>query len=406
MKVCQVCKKKECIKLIDFGEHPVCHKFTDGKEKEEKHSLALGQCNFCGLVQLMSPIPVDKLVPRYDWITYNEPEEHLDHLVNVIGNLPNITKKSKVCGVSYKEDTTLARLNNLGFENTWRIDMNKDLGISDKKANLESIQHYLKPGIVNSIHNKYGIPDLIIVRHILEHTHDTHSFMLALKKLVNPSGYIIFEVPDCTEGFEKLDYTTIWEEHILYFTDLTFKNCLNSGGFLLHHFEKYNYSFESVLIGIVKPDDNKNTFKNFSIEKNILDREIVRVQNFTEQLVKKQDSIKKFLKDFKQKKDNVVIFGTGHAACMFINLLGIKNLIDFAVDDNRKKKGFYMPGSKLPIYSSESLTNKKTNLCLLGISSESEKKIVKKLKNFEQNGGVLASIYPASKYAIQSQQME
>ncbi len=341
MKVCQVCKKKECIKLIDFGEHPVCHKFTDGKEKEEKHSLALGQCNFCGLVQLMSPIPVDKLVPRYDWITYNEPEEHLDHLVNVIGNLPNITKKSKVCGVSYKEDTTLARLNNLGFKNTWRIDMNKDLGISDKKANLESIQHYLKPGIVNSIHNKYGIPDIIIVRHILEHAHDTHSFMLALKKLVNPSGYIIFEVPDCTEGFEKLDYTTIWEEHILYFTDLTFKNCLNSGGFLLHHFEKYNYSSESVLIGIAKPDDNKNTFKNFNIEKNILDREIVRVQNFTEQLVKKQDSVKKFLKDFKQNHDNIVIFGTGHAACMFINLLGIKDLIDFAIDDNHKKKGFF-----------------------------------------------------------------
>ena len=401
MKVCQVCKKKECIKLIDFGEHPVCHKFTDGKEKEEKHSLALGQCNFCGLVQLMSPIPVDKLIPRYDWITYNEPEEHLDHLVNVIGNLPNITKKSKVCGVSYKEDTTLARLNNLGFENTWRIDMNKDLGISDKKANLESIQHYLKPGIVNSIHDKYGIPDLIIVRHILEHTHDTHSFMLALKKLVNPSGYIIFEVPDCTEGFEKLDYTTIWEEHILYFTDLTFKNCLNSGGFLLNHFEKYNYSFESVLIGIVKPDDNKNTFKNFNIEKNILDREIVRVQNFTEQLVKKQDSIKKFLKDFKQNHDNIVIFGTGHAACMFINLLGIKDLIDFAIDDNHKKKGFYTPGSKLPIHSSDALTKKKTNLCLLGLSSESEKKIINKHKSFEENGGIFASIYPTSKYAIQ-----
>ena len=401
MKVCQVCKKKECIKLIDFGEHPVCHKFTDGKEKEEKHSLALGQCNFCGLVQLMSPIPVDKLIPRYDWITYNEPEEHLDHLVNVIGNLPNITKKSKVCGVSYKEDTTLARLNNLGFENTWRIDMNKDLGISDKKANLESIQHYLKPGIVNSIHDKYGIPDLIIVRHILEHTHDTHSFMLALKKLVNPSGYIIFEVPDCTEGFEKFDYTTIWEEHILYFTDLTFKNCLNSGGFLLHYFEKYNYSFESVLIGIVKPDDNKNTFKNFNIEKNILDREIVRTQNFTKQLVKKQDSIKKFLKDFKQNHDNIVIFGTGHAACMFINLLGIKDLIDFAIDDNHKKKGFYTPGSKLPIHSSDALTKKKTNLCLLGLSFESEKKIINKHKSFEENGGIFASIYPTSKYAIQ-----
>ena len=154
MKVCQVCKKKRCGKVINFGKHPVCHKFTDGKEKEEKYPLDLGQCQFCGLVQLMSPIPFNKLVPRYDWITYNEPEEHLDYLVDVITNLPSITKESAICGVSYKEDTTLARLNRLGFKDTWKIDMNKDLGISNSKANLESIQHHLRPNIVNSIQKK------------------------------------------------------------------------------------------------------------------------------------------------------------------------------------------------------------------------------------------------------------
>ena len=223
MKVCQVCKKERCDKLIDFGKHPICHKFTNGKEEEEKYPLTLGQCQFCGVVQLTSPIPIDKLVPRYDWITYNEPEEHLDYLVDVITNLPGITKESSICGVSYKEDTTLARLNRLGFRDTWKTDMNKDLGISDSKANLESIQHHIRPNIINSIHKKHGVPDLIIVRHILEHAHDTLEFMSALKKLVNPSGYIVFEVPDCARGFEKFDYTTIWEEHILYFTDSTFK---------------------------------------------------------------------------------------------------------------------------------------------------------------------------------------
>ena len=406
MKVCQVCKKKRCDKVINFGRHPICHKFTDGKEKEEKYPLDLGQCQFCGLVQLVSPIPFNKLVPQYDWITYNEPEEHLDYLVDVITNLPGITKESSICGVSYKEDTTLARLNRLGFRDTWKTDMNKDLGISDSKANLESIQHHIRPNIINSIHKKHGVPDLIIVRHILEHAHDTLEFMSALKKLVNPSGYIVFEVPDCARGFEKFDYTTIWEEHILYFTDSTFKICLNAGGFSLHHFEKYNYSFESILIGIVKPGNIETQLKPFVLDKNVLASEIKRAQLFTEQLTQKQNAIRRFLEDFKQKKDNIAMFGTGHAACMFINLLRIENLIDFAVDDNQKKTGFYMPGSKLPIYSSEFLTKNKTNLCLLGLSSESEKKIVKKLKNFEQNGGVLASIYPASKYAIQVQRTE
>ena len=401
MKICQICKQKTCGKLIDFGKHPVCHKFTNGNEKEEKYPLTLGQCHSCGVVQLMSPIPINGLVPRYDWITYNEPEKHLDHLVEVIKNLPGITKESTICGVSYKEDTTLARLNRLGFNDTWRIDMKEDLGIDNSKANLESIQQNIKPSIVDSIHKRHGVPDLIIVRHILEHTHNTLQFMLALKKLVNPNGYIIFEVPDCTRGFEKLDYTTIWEEHILYFTDNTFKMCLNHGGFAPHYFEQYNYPFESVLIGIVKPNNVKSTLKPFLMDKHILTEEIKRVKLFAEQLTQKQNDIKKFLKNFKQNHDNIVIFGTGHAACMFINLLGIKDLIDFAIDDNHKKKGFYTPGSKLPIHSSDALTKKKTNLCLLGLSSESEKKIINKHKSFEENGGIFASIYPTSKYAIQ-----
>ena len=127
MKICQFCKKKQCDKLVNFGSHPVCHKFTKGKEKEEKFPLILGQCHFCGLVQLMSPIPPDKLIPLYGWITYNEPEEHLDHLVEVIAGLPGITKQSTICGISYKEETTLARLNKLGFKKTWRMQMNEDL---------------------------------------------------------------------------------------------------------------------------------------------------------------------------------------------------------------------------------------------------------------------------------------
>ena len=51
-----------------------------------------------------------KINPKYDWISYNEPEEHLDRLAKTITKLPGINKYSKVCGLSYKEDTLLERL--------------------------------------------------------------------------------------------------------------------------------------------------------------------------------------------------------------------------------------------------------------------------------------------------------
>ena len=72
--------------------------------------MILGQCKGCGLVQLIKFIPIKKLTPRYNWISYNEPEEHLDRLAKTITKLPGINKYSKVCGLSYKEDSLLERL--------------------------------------------------------------------------------------------------------------------------------------------------------------------------------------------------------------------------------------------------------------------------------------------------------
>ena len=117
-----------------------------------------------------------------------------------------------------------------------------------------------------------------------------------------------------------------------------------------------------------------------------------------------EDFYKDFLSKFVKKGNNIVMFGTGHAACMFINLFKIKDLIAFAIDDNQKKQGFYLPGSKLPIQSTQSFfsENKNKDLCLLGLSSESEKKVIEQHQSFEKNGGVFVSIYSGSKYAIET----
>ena len=259
MKVCQLCKKKNCKKIINFGNYPISHNFIKGKNINKKFPLELGQCQSCGLVQLMKLTPVKKLIPKYNWITHNEPEDHLDHLSNIISSLPNIHKSSKICGVSYKEDSLLKRLNKLGFKNTWRMDMKKDLSIFNKKSNLETIQNKINNRLANKINKTHGSQDVIIVRHILEHTHKTLEFMLALKNIIKKNGYIIFEVPDCSKGFKINDYNTLWEEHVLYFTDVTFKNSLKLQGFQFQYFKKYIYLFESVLIGIVQPDKGGDT---------------------------------------------------------------------------------------------------------------------------------------------------
>src|SRR5439155_20826190 len=124
---------------------PVYHHFFDGTEPEERQPLSLGQCENCGVVQLMAPAPSEKLIPRFDWISYNEPEAHLDELVKNLSDLPGISKMATIAGLTYKEDSSLRRFQELGYLQTWRVDPAGDLGISDSRAGIETIQGRMIP---------------------------------------------------------------------------------------------------------------------------------------------------------------------------------------------------------------------------------------------------------------------
>src|SRR5687767_12484748 len=118
---CRVCTRGEVGEYLDFGPQAIRNRFLRSPDEAEfAHPLAVGYCVSCGTVQLADPPPVDQLRPRFGWIGYNEPERHLDELVSVLTRLPGVTSASAFAGLTYKDDSTLARLNRVGFANTWR----------------------------------------------------------------------------------------------------------------------------------------------------------------------------------------------------------------------------------------------------------------------------------------------
>lgn len=398
MRPCHLCGTEEVNGLLDLGMQPICNRFlTNPVDKEYTHRMIIGQCNSCGLIQAINPVPASELLPCYDWITYNEPEGHLDQMCEIVLSLPGITRESTVCGVSFKDDSTLSRIKRRGVKHIWRIDPKDDLGINDSGAGVETIQEFLTPEIADTIAQNHSIADAVIARHILEHAHDIHRFIQALKQLVNPKGYIIFEVPDCTRALENCDYTTLWEEHILYFTPETFRNYFAYSGFPLYRFKSYPYPFENSLVGIAQAQGQ--AIPSFSSE-NILRSERRRARLFAENFPKHVDKFKEFLSGYRQSKGKIALFGAGHLACTFINLLGLKDFIDFCVDDNPNKQGLFLPGSHLPIYGSSALIKENIKLCLLSLSPMSEEKIMQINQNFLAKGGTFLSIFPASKHAL------
>src|SRR5579885_22436 len=242
MRRCRVCRGDSLVSLLDLGPQPLCNRYLARPDEEaDCHPLGIGQCDACGVVQLLDPAPAGLLVSPFDWITYNEAEGHLDHLTDVLCRLPGLPASARVCGVSYKDDTTVERLKRRGYADAWRIDP-AELGVTDRRAGIETLQAKLTPAAARRLAEKHGPADLLLVRHIFEHAHDPRGFAGALGTLVRPGGYLVFEVPDCARALDGLDYTTLWEEHVLYLTPDTFRQALACCGLSVSHFELYPYT--------------------------------------------------------------------------------------------------------------------------------------------------------------------
>ena len=399
MTKCLLCLNESTEELLDLGDRELSNRFLrHPTDAEYTHPFRLGLCHTCGTVQVVDPPPPDELRPRFDWITYREPEDHLDDLADRIAGLPGISSGSAVCGLSFKDDSLLERLRDRGFAQTRRLDPTADLGIEAPGAGIETIQESLNPDRARRLASTYGKADIVIARHLLEHCQSPSCFIGSIKEIVRPGGYVVVEVPDCEGGLEDRDYSSLWEEHCLYFTPETFAGAFPALGLSLTQVHNFPYAMENCLIGIGQVDQQA---PRALLSESVLEREVLRARRFAQELPATRDRVRDFLASFRRITGTISMFGAGHRAVAFIDVLGLRDCLECVLDDNPMKQDLFLPGSHLPIRPSGALLEEDHRLCLMTLNPDSESKVMDSNRRFLDEGGRFASIYPGSRNALE-----
>jgi hypothetical protein len=401
MTACRLCKQPTGGDWLDFGAQAITNRFLrSADEPEYTHPLTFGVCQRCGTVQLGAVPPADEVRPHFDWIFYNEPESHLDDYASVIAKLPGLTAHSTLCGISYKDESTLRRLRDLGLPNSWIANLKDDLGIESPRAGIESIQQVMNETTARRLVRKHGRPDVVLFRHVLEHSHDLLATLAGLRELVAPGGYLVFEMPDATRALERLDYSTVWEEHLFYFTPYTLRRCFEMTGFEVVFLHSYFYTLENSLVAIVRPKIGASAASPAKAAD--LEPELARAQRFVRSFADIRARQQAYFSGRLGTEGKAALLGAGHLSGAYINLLGLEPYIDFVVDDNANKQGLFMPGSRVPILPSSALVTRNVRLCLMTVRPEIEDAVANKNQAFTARGGRLASIFPDSPYALKA----
>ena len=88
-------------------------------------------------------------------------------------------------------------------------------------------------------------------------------------------------------------------------------------------------------------------------------------KKFGEKVYKIRENVLKNIKKLKSQNKKIIGFGAPAKATTALNFFGIKNEIDFIVEDNKLKHKKFIPGVKIPIKSKSEIKNKDNILLVL-----------------------------------------
>ena len=88
-------------------------------------------------------------------------------------------------------------------------------------------------------------------------------------------------------------------------------------------------------------------------------------KKFGEQVYKIRDNVLNNIQKLKKQKKSIIGFGAPAKATTALNFFGIKNEIDFIVEDNNLKINKFIPGVNIPIKSKSQIKNKDNILLVL-----------------------------------------
>ena len=226
-------------------------------------------------------------------------------------------------------------------------------------------------------------------------------FFKGIKNILCKKGVFIFEVSYLQDVIDKLQFDTIYHEHMSYHSLLPLKKFVSNLGLEIIDFERVEAQGGSIRIYVSHTGSFKT--KNLKIKKQI-QKEInsgifkkTTFDKFFSKIIKQKKILKKELKRFKQKKLNIVGYGAPAKLTTFCHLLDInKNDIDYIIDDNKLKQNFFSPGKKIPIKSFEYALKKKPDVIIV-LAWNFFDSIVDKCKKYFKNNVVFIKAFPKIK---------
>jgi len=373
---CRICKNK-LDKILDLNKQPPANSLFK-KKKPKSFPLVLAYCKKCTLLQLTEFPNKKYLFNKYFWVTGTSSAAKNFAKVFYIKISGLIKKKLNVFEIASNDGTFLKEFKK-NKHNILGIDPAKNISKIANSRGIKTITKFFNYTTALQIKKNFQ-PDIIFARNVIPHVSNLKSVVRGISELCKNETKVVIEFHYAGEIFKDLQYDSIYHEHIFYFSVRSLSKIFEKFGLYPNDYFRSPMSGGSIVLIL-----SKDKLKVSTKLKKILEYEnVIKLNNYNswKTFAKKVKNHKINFKNFiiSQFKSNGKFFAYGASArsSTLLNYTKINDkYIDFIIDKNKLKDGYYSPGSNIKILKFEKvfkLINKYKHMILLAWNFEREVK--------------------------------
>ncbi len=403
---CRSCGSSHLELVIDLGLQPLANnllKPEDLHKTEPKFPLDVYVCTECWLMQITHIVPPVTLFSDYVYFS-SFSDQMLRHArtaaVRYMDEKP-LDSSSFVIEVASNDGYLLknfvqASVPCLGFEPAANI-------AEVARANgVETHCEFFGESSATALKAQRGAADLILGNNVFAHAPDTNDFVAGLRSLLKPDGWVVLEFPYGIEMIEKVEFDTIYHEHVFYFTLTPLLPLFARHGLDIFHVE--HLSIHGGSLRLFACHQGAEALRE-SVKSTLTDEATRGVtsteyyQRFSERAEQVKADLIAFLAEQKAVGKTVAAYGASAKGSTLLNYVGdAARSLEFIADRSTYKHGKLSPGVHVPIVPAEELAERAPDFALLLVWNFAEE-VMAQQHVYRDAGGKFAIPLPVLRIA-------
>ena len=392
MNTCRSCGAAQLEPVLSLGRTPLANALLreeDLAQPEPTFPLDLVFCPSCALVQITETVPPEQLFSHYLYLSSfsDTMVKHAEKLAHQLVKERNLGPDSLVIEVASNDGYLLqfyklAGVPVLGIEPAANV-----AKVADDKG-IPTLVRFFGRELAAELRESGRRADVIHAHNVLAHVADLNGFVAGLAMTLKDGGVAVIEAPHVKPMIERLEFDTIYHEHLCYYSLTALQPLFKRHGLeIVDVFEipLHGGSLQVYASLVGRPSDRVVRLLEEERKAGVGELEFYR--DFGDKVPRLRKSLVATLEDLKSSGSRIAAYGASAKGATLLNYCRIgRETIEFVADRSTVKQGLYTPGAHLPIKSPESLLTEKPDHVLL-LTWNFADEILQQQAAYRQQGG-------------------